>query len=61
LVLSIALNLLLIPRFGAEGAAVASSSATVAWNLLMLVYVRRTMGIDASALALPPRILAGKG
>jgi O-antigen/teichoic acid export membrane protein len=61
LVLSIALNLILIPRFGAEGAAVASSSATVAWNLAMLLYVRRTMGIDASALALPPRVLAGKG
>lgn len=61
LVLSIVLNLLLIPRFGAVGAAVASSSATIAWNLAMLVYVRRTMGIDASALALPPRSLAGKG
>jgi O-antigen/teichoic acid export membrane protein len=60
LVLSIVLNLLLIPRFGAVGAAVASSSATIAWNLAMLVYVRRTMGIDASALALPPRSLAGK-
>lgn len=61
LVLSIVLNLLLIPRCGAVGAAVASSSATIAWNLAMLVYVRRTMGIDASALALPPRSLAGKG
>jgi len=61
LVLSIVLNLVLIPRFGAVGAAVASSSATIAWNLAMLVYVRRTMGIDASALALPPRSLAGKG
>lgn len=60
LVLSIVLNLVLIPRFGAVGAAVASSSATIAWNLAMLVYVRRTMGIDASALALPPRSLAGK-
>jgi O-antigen/teichoic acid export membrane protein len=55
LVLSIALNLLLIPGFGAVGAAIASSSATAAWNLAMLVYVRRTLGIDASALALPIR------
>jgi O-antigen/teichoic acid export membrane protein len=55
LVLSIALNLLLIPRFGAVGAAIASSSATAAWNLAMLVYVRRTIGIDASALALGPK------
>jgi O-antigen/teichoic acid export membrane protein len=55
LALSIALNLLLIPRFGAVGAAVASSSATAAWNVAMLVYVRRTIGIDASALALTPK------
>jgi O-antigen/teichoic acid export membrane protein len=55
LLVSIALNLLLIPRFGAVGAAIASSSATAAWNFVMLVYVRRTIGIDASALALPPR------
>nr|NUR37921.1 oligosaccharide flippase family protein [Sphingomonas sp.] len=55
LVLSIALNLLLIPRFGAVGAAAASSSATLAWNFAMLLYVRRTLGIDASALALAPR------
>jgi O-antigen/teichoic acid export membrane protein len=54
LVLSIVLNILLIPRFGAVGAAIASSSATAAWNLAMLVYVRRTVGIDASALALAP-------
>ena len=55
LVLSIVLNVLLIPRFGAVGAAVASSSATVAWNLALLLYVRRAIGIDASALALAPR------
>jgi O-antigen/teichoic acid export membrane protein len=54
LVLSVALNLLFIPPFGAVGAAVASSSALAAWNLAMLVYVRRTIGIDASALALAP-------
>jgi O-antigen/teichoic acid export membrane protein len=55
LVLSISLNLLLIPRFGAIGAAAASSSATGAWNFVMLGYVRRTLGIDASALALRPK------
>jgi O-antigen/teichoic acid export membrane protein len=60
LVVSIALNLVLIPRLGALGAAVASSSATAAWNLVMLVYVRRTIGIDASALALEPRKIAGR-
>jgi O-antigen/teichoic acid export membrane protein len=54
LVLSLGLNLFLIPRFGAIGAAVASSAATVAWNLAMLVYVRRAIGIDASAMSLSP-------
>jgi O-antigen/teichoic acid export membrane protein len=54
LVLSVVLNLLLIPRFGALGAAVASSSALAAWNLAMWVYVRRVVGIDASALARRP-------
>ncbi|MES2119077.1 MAG: oligosaccharide flippase family protein [Pseudomonadota bacterium] len=55
LAISVLFNLLLIPRFGALGAAIASSSATAAWNLAMLVYVRRTLGIDASALALARR------
>jgi O-antigen/teichoic acid export membrane protein len=54
MVLSIGLNLVLIPRFGAIGAAVASSSATAAWNLAMLVYIRRAIGIDASAMSLSP-------
>lgn len=53
--LSIALNLLLIPRFGAVGAAIASSSAIAVWNFAMLLYVRRTIGIDATALALTPK------
>lgn len=53
--LSVALNLFLIPRLGALGAAIASSTALAVYNLLMLVYVRRVIGIDASALALAPR------
>jgi O-antigen/teichoic acid export membrane protein len=58
---SVVLNLLLIPRLGAVGAAIASSSATAAWNVAMLVYVRRTIGIDASALALAPKFAPTKG
>jgi O-antigen/teichoic acid export membrane protein len=57
LMLSVILNLVLIPPLGAVGAAIASSSATAAWNLAMLAYVRLTMGIDASALALAPRLI----
>ena len=55
LVVSIALNVVLIPKYGAFGAAIASSSALAAWNLAMWAYVRRTVGIDASAIARPPR------
>ena len=55
LCLSVVLNVLLIPGFGALGAAIASSSATIAWNLILLFYVRRSLGLDASAIALSPR------
>lgn len=51
---SLALNLLLIPRFGMVGAAIASTAALISWNLAMAIFVRRTMGVDATALALPP-------
>jgi O-antigen/teichoic acid export membrane protein len=57
LLLSVSLNWLLVPRIGAIGAAIASSAATCGWNLVMLVYVRRALGIDASAIARPPRTL----
>jgi len=52
LAIGFVLNLILIPRFSIIGAAIASTAATLCWNVAMLVYVRRTMGIDASALAL---------
>ena len=54
--LSLALNLLLIPRLGVIGAAIASSTALSFWNLAMLYYVRRSIGIDASAIGLKPRL-----
>lgn len=53
---SLGLNVLLIPRMGIVGAAIASSSALGCWNIAMLIYVRRTLGIDASAIGLQPRI-----
>jgi O-antigen/teichoic acid export membrane protein len=57
LTLSAALNVLLIPHWGAVGAAVASAAGTLFWNITMLILVRRHLGIDASALAWqPPRI-----
>ena len=56
LAVSLASNLLLIPRMGVLGAAIASTTALSFWNIAMLVYVRRTIGIDASALGLNPRL-----
>jgi len=43
---NIALNILLIPRFGLVGAAIATAAAVVLWNCMMLVYVRRRLLID---------------
>jgi O-antigen/teichoic acid export membrane protein len=60
LVVSIALNLVLIPPFGMVGAAIASATALSCWNLIMVVYVRRAIGIDTSAVGLRP-IGADKG
>ena len=56
LILALFLNLTLIPRLGIVGAAIASAATVSAWNIAMLIYVRRTLGIDASAIALRPRI-----
>jgi O-antigen/teichoic acid export membrane protein len=54
LVLSILLNLLLIPALGATGSAIASTAALSFWNLTMAVYVRRRIGVDATAIGRPP-------
>jgi hypothetical protein len=37
------------------GAAIASSATVSMWNITMVFYVRRTLGIDASILCLPLR------
>jgi O-antigen/teichoic acid export membrane protein len=54
LALSAGLNVLLIPHWGAVGAALASAAGTTFWNIAMLILVRRHLGIDASALAWRP-------
>lgn len=48
LFLNIVLNLLLIPRFGIEGAALSSASTLVVVNLLQVMIVRRRLGINPS-------------
>lgn len=50
--LNLGLNLLLIPPLGLMGAAIATASTTVFWNLFMRRVVRQRLGIDASVLVL---------
>ncbi len=47
--LSVALNVALIPRWGIEGAAVATALAMVAQNATLYVFVRRQLGINTLA------------
>lgn len=57
LVLGIVLNGLLIPLLGLTGSAIASASCVIFWNMTMLIFVRRTLGVDASVLAVKPKYL----
>ncbi|MGH1355085.1 MAG: polysaccharide biosynthesis C-terminal domain-containing protein [Thalassovita sp.] len=50
--LNVLLNLMLIPRFGIEGAAAATLISTVTWNLLLWRSVRRHVGVDCSVFGL---------
>jgi O-antigen/teichoic acid export membrane protein len=51
--MSLVLNVLLIPLLGAVGAAIASSTTISSWNLAMVFWVRRQLGIDATAWGRP--------
>lgn len=42
--INIVLNSLLIPKYGIEGAAVASTVSGVFWNLLMIIYIKKHFG-----------------
>lgn len=48
-ILNIALNTVLIPLAGIEGAALSTSIALVTWRALGYLYVRRRMGINCAA------------
>lgn len=43
-VVNILLNLILIPRFGIEGAAVANAVSMVAWNIVCTFYIKQKFG-----------------
>ena len=51
-VINIVLNAALIPIYGAAGAAVATASSIVIRNIILWIVVRKTLGIDCTALGL---------
>jgi O-antigen/teichoic acid export membrane protein len=44
------LNAVLIPPFGIVGAAVATSTSLVVWNVMLAIYVYRLLGLHSTAL-----------
>ena len=51
LVCNILLNYLLIPRYGSSGAATATAVSVGIWNILMVVFAKRVLGINTNAIA----------
>lgn len=51
-VINIVLNTILIPEYGAKGAAIATLASTVVWNVLLGLAVRRHLGIASTPLGL---------
>ena len=49
-ILNIGLNLLLIPLYGIEGAAIATAIALVYWNVAGAVFVHRRLGVRSTIL-----------
>ena len=47
LILNIVLNFILIPKFGYKGAAIASSSSIIFWNLILVFYVKKYYKINS--------------
>ena len=50
---NVALCFILIPRYGAMGAAISVAAAQILWNLLMLVYTTTTLRLNPTVLPLP--------
>jgi len=51
----IILNYILIPRYGVNGAAVASTASLIIWNIFLAVLVRKRLGIDSTIAGRQPR------
>ena len=43
-ILNVLLNLILIPRYGINGAAIASMSSLTVWNLSMVLVIKKKFG-----------------
>jgi O-antigen/teichoic acid export membrane protein len=56
LLLDLALSLVLVPRLGVRGAAIAALVSVTARNVANTVAVRRRLGIDPTVLGRPPAI-----
>lgn len=52
---NVILNALLIPRWDIAGAAIATGSSLIIWNMLLVSMVRRRLELDASVFGLPHR------
>jgi len=48
IIINIALNLILIPEFGLNGAALSSMLSIFFWNLMLRHYVKTRVGIESS-------------
>uniref|UniRef100_B8HTN5 Polysaccharide biosynthesis protein n=1 Tax=Cyanothece sp. (strain PCC 7425 / ATCC 29141) TaxID=395961 RepID=B8HTN5_CYAP4 len=48
---NVMLNLLLIPRWGVNGAAIATASGIIIWNVLMALWTKRLTGINPTIFA----------
>lgn len=46
--INIILNYILLPRLGIEGAAISTAIAMIAWNGLMLIFVKRKTGLNST-------------
>ncbi|UCG77254.1 MAG: polysaccharide biosynthesis C-terminal domain-containing protein [Nitrospirota bacterium] len=51
-ILAVIMNIVLIPVWGINGAAAAAAMSMVAWNIIMVLLVRRRLGLDPTALGL---------
>lgn len=51
-VINIALNVILIPRLGLQGAAIATAISTIIWKISMYILVRKRLSIEPSFLGL---------